>query len=75
MVDDEPMNLIALQNNLEMAVKNLGRDKTIVKFLLDEVISGQEAIDKFTEICETDKRYALIFMDISMPVKDGFAAS
>ena len=30
-VDDEPMNLMALVNNLEMAVRNMGRDKTIVK--------------------------------------------
>lgn len=46
--------------------------------LVDKVFNGKECIDKINEIVNNaivDKYYDIIFMDICMPVTDGFEAS
>ena len=62
-------------NNLEMVFRNMGRDKTIIHQILDQAISGEEALDMIKNISDTEQRYSLIFMDITMPGKDGFTTT
>ena len=47
MVDDEPINLIALFHNLQMALKNMGRDMEVLKNLVDKASDGTEAVEMF----------------------------
>ena len=47
MVDDEPLNLIALFHNLRMALKNMGRDPEVLKHLVDRATDGTEAVEMF----------------------------
>ena len=39
-------------------------------FVIDEVTNGQEAIDRISQ--STEGEYALILMDIQMPIMDGY---
>ena len=53
----------------------MGRDPKTLELLIDIAINGQEAVNMFTANCNSDKMYSLIFMDLNMPVKDGFDAT
>lgn len=61
LVDDNHINLKVLSTY----VKKLGRE-------CDTALNGQEALDAY--VASPDK-YNCIFMDISMPVMDGFEAT
>jgi len=39
-VDDEPFNISAIINNLEMALRNMDQDKNIIKQLVDIASNG-----------------------------------
>ena len=47
----------------------------IVKQLVDFVIDGFQAVEKFKELSETEKRYSLILTDYSMPGMNGYDAA
>ena len=51
-----------------------------MKFEIDEASNGKEAVEKFKmkfdKPCKCSNRsYRLIFMDLQMPIMDGFEAS
>ena len=58
-----------LDINLEIAEYNLTKHGLLV----DTAVDGQEAIDKFA--ASDVGEYSAIFMDIQMPVKDGYEAT
>lgn len=60
---------------IPLALKKMGLPEVLLNSLLDVASNGQEAVDSFKALCETPKRYSLIFMDCSMPHKDGYTAS
>ena len=43
--------------------------------IVDSCINGQEAVDKIVDAYDSEIRYALIFMDFSMPILDGIDAT
>ena len=64
-VDDVQFNLLTLQSLLRR-----------YSLKVDLAHDGQEAIDKVREKYEnSDNLYKIIFMDIQMPIKDGFQAT
>ena len=77
--DCEPKILIAEDNVFNMmAVVSIIMDKYKIKPI--EAINGKIAIDMFKEAmnkpCKCPNRaYKLIFMDINMPIKDGYQAT
>ena len=75
MVDDEHMNIIALEHNLKMALRNMGRDPLTLENLVDNVGDGTEAVRKFKAQAENETPYVLVFMDCSMEPMDGYTAS
>ena len=74
-VDDEPLNLIALIHNLKMAMRDLKQDETLLLDSIDQTSYGQEAVDMFKEKLETENPYVLIFMDLQMEPVDGYTAT
>ena len=70
LVDDEPYNLIALQIILQKSGYPFIQDS------IDTANNGLEAVKKIEEAFENKNySYGLIFMDLSMPVMDGFDAT
>lgn len=68
-IDDNVFNIMGLLSIL--------RKVESVK-LIDHVSNGQECVEKISEIIkcnQSDRFYDLLFMDINMPVMDGFEAS
>ena len=74
-VDDEPLNIMAITHNLKMAIKNMGHDEAIIDALMDTARDGTDAVNKFSNQCESENPYVLIFMDCSMEPMDGYTAS
>lgn len=62
-VDDMIYNIIGL--------RSLFQQMTDINIDIDEVHNGQQALDNVKK----GKQYDLIFMDVNMPVMDGFAAT
>ena len=64
-VDDEVFNIIVIEN----FCKSLG-------ILVEKALNGEEALMKL-KACSSDRRSPIkaIFMDINMPVKDGYQAT
>ena len=51
----------------------MNRRIDVLDKFLDSAINGIQAVEQFSETCiDSDCRYSLIFMDISMPFKDGY---
>lgn len=70
-VDDEPYNLIGLKVILEAAGGGMN-----VKSLVDTATNGTEAIAMVKKaFYDSNFQYGLIFMDLSMPILDGFKAT
>ena len=69
-VDDEPFNIISLKNQLcQLNIEN-------IDLIIDEAYNGWMAVDKVRNSqIEGLFSYGLIFMDLSMPIMDGFEAS
>ena len=68
-VDDDMFNLFTMENLL-----------VALNFRIEKATNGKEAIEAVkkrndTKCCEQCKGFKLIFMDISMPVMDGFEAT
>lgn len=43
--------------------------------IIDEAINGEQALQKIKELKESSsKTYNIIFMDLNMPIMDGFEA-
>ena len=67
-----------MENNMKILI---AEDDFVSRTLLQEIISiygtshvasnGQEALDAFAEMLDSDKPYELICLDIMMPVMDG----
>ena len=74
-VDDEYFNLKALQFIFNGTLRNMGRDQKLLDPYIDFEVNGQRAVDQFKEIINSGNRCCLIFMDCSMPVKDGYQAT
>jgi len=74
-VDDEPLNIIALIHNLKMALKNMGRDPDTLENLVDSAADGEQALNMFKKQVEEQKPYVLVFMDCSMEPMDGYTSS
>ena len=70
LVDDEPYNILALQIILQKS------GYPHVKDFIDSANNGQEAVQKVNNaFAEKKFSYGLIFMDLSMPILDGFQAT
>lgn len=69
LVDDNEFNIYTLRKQLESLKIFVGK--------FDFAYNGKDAIDKVSEkkcpFCKNN--YCLIFMDLNMPVKDGFEAT
>lgn len=68
-VDDDMFNLFTMENIL-----------VTLNFRIEKATNGKEAIEAVkkrhdTKCCEQCKGFMLIFMDISMPIMDGFEAT
>ncbi|MFH2058607.1 MAG: response regulator [Pseudomonadota bacterium] len=61
LVEDNPVN----QQMTRLMLSKAG-------YMIDIAVNGQEAVDKYTQ---TPEAYDLIFMDINMPVMNGFEAT
>ena len=69
-VDDEPYNILALQIILQKS----GYPK--IKDFIDSANNGQEAVQKVKDaFTKKQFSYGVIFMDLSMPILDGFEAT
>ena len=67
-VDDEPYNLLALKTIIKAA------DTTgLLSDLVDAAVNGSDALTKVKKAHQFE--YALIFMDCSMPIMDGYEAT
>ena len=66
-VDDNNVNRFALR----LILKLVGRED------VEEACDGQEAVDKVVarSIKNTRRAFKVIFMDINMPIKDGYTAT
>ena len=69
-VDDEAFN----QVGLKMLMKTMKRFKGITK-LIDTANDGQDCLKKIEAARQNNKTYCLVFMDLSMPVMDGYEAT
>ena len=67
-MDDEPYNILGLQILITQS------SYPGISKIIDFVHNGQEACDKVKKATKANS-YGLIFMDLSMPVMDGFEAS
>ena len=72
MVDDEPFNILGMQLILKMIGPKL------IHNIVDIAHNGMEALDcvKANHYNDNDKCcYGLIFMDLSMPIMNGYEAT
>ncbi|ETN40795.1 uncharacterized protein HMPREF1541_05075 [Cyphellophora europaea CBS 101466] len=69
LVDDNDINL----RILVASVSKLGLEKRGISCLT--AVNGKEALDKYIAAVSAGTRISMIFMDISMPVMDGFTAT
>ena len=68
-VDDEPFNLLALKQMVKLSsFKDLHR-------LIDTASNGEDCIKKIKAAKANNIFHSLIFMDLSMPIKDGYEAT
>ena len=74
-VDDEPMNIMAITHMMQMALKNLGHNPEILSDFMDTASEGTEAVNKFKAQSVSENPYVLIFMDCSMEPMDGYTAT
>lgn len=44
-------------------------------FLIDEAFNGEQAVNKVKERASEKKYYDYIFMDLTMPIMDGYVAT
>ena len=63
-VDDDPTSRVLLKKILER------HGLADIEFAID----GQNAIEKFSNILNTGRRYDLVFLDVKMPNKNGISA-
>ena len=68
-VDDEPFNLLALKQMVKLSLF-----KDLYK-LIDTADNGKDCIKKIKAARANNISYSLIFMDLSMPVMDGYEAT
>ena len=69
-VDDEPYNILALQIILQKS----GYPQ--IKEFIDSANNGQEAVQKVKDaFTKKQFSYGIIFMDLSMPILDGYEAT
>ena len=75
-VDDEPFNLNGLKIIFKMTLKRMDIDPRIMDDIIDSACNGKEALNRVQRLNQEDKgQYALIFMDCSMPIMDGYEAT
>ena len=53
-IDDDPFNLVSLKILLKLTLKKLGLPEVIIEKLVDQGSNGQQAVDLFKELSETD---------------------
>ena len=70
--DDEPFNVQGLIIVLKTVVKKMGISERLVDELVDKCYNGKEAVEL---VKKRGVQYALIFMDCSMPILDGYQTS
>ncbi len=81
-VDDEIFNVIGLThmltNALNICFSLKYKEKKLfnnfnIEFIIDKASNGLEALEKVKNSClSEDYSYAIIFMDCSMPIMDGY---
>ena len=74
-MDDEPYNILALKIVMQACFDSERELWQHVEQLIDQASNGQEAVDMVKDCYRRDNSYALIFMDCSMPIMDGFESS
>jgi CheY-like chemotaxis protein/HPt (histidine-containing phosphotransfer) domain-containing protein len=65
LVDDQDLNRVLVASHL---VKNYD-------ILVDQASNGKEAVEKFIAKAKSGDPYDLVFMDVKMPIMDGFEAT
>ena len=69
-VDDEPYNILSMQLLLGQVGYNM------LNYMVDRAYNGKEALTLVSESFFEQKHvYGLIFMDLSMPILDGYEAT
>ena len=64
-VDDQAFNVMALK----LLLNNFNA------FFIDEAFNGEQAVNKVKERASEKKYYDYIFMDLTMPIMDGYMAT
>ena len=64
-MDDQAFNVMALK----LLLNNFNA------FFIDEAFNGEQAVNKVKERASEKKYYDYIFMDLTMPIMDGYMAT
>jgi CheY-like chemotaxis protein len=73
-VDDIAINRTILQTFIRK-FEYLFLSKTFLSISIEHAANGKEAVDKTRAAIKNEKCYDFIFMDINMPILDGFGAT
>ena len=66
---------MSLKIMITITLRLMNLDEALLDEFIDCASNGQEAVDMFDQVSQTKRRYILIFMDCSMPFKDGYSAT
>ena len=67
-VDDSPYNLIVLEELIQSILEKLKQND----FKIVTALNGEEAINKIKTYYKNGELFDLIFLDLNMPIKDGY---
>ena len=67
-VDDSPYNFIVLDELIQSILAKLKQND----FKIVTALNGEEAINKIKTYYKNGELFDLIFLDLNMPIKDGY---